>query len=565
MRRRSTPPDYSAYRAAAGAAGVVWSEEARSSSPCRVFVRLDTHTQRLSVDLPPQVSLATAEPWLQETSEALGGSAVRLYSYQDAQRTVVTLVSPVHSVHPFSRRATVDTRLLEARLRKLTPNPVLLYVRSSNAGITSVAPAPSARATYGGDTFLFYAALPSGSGALSVIYGYSARETAAVLLALGLWLLFPVVVLLALRAHLRRQEDLTPEARAAAFKRWGWGIRIAAVVGTFFTFAVLGTARAGGLPLGGTSGLPPAVPLWFWCSAVAKLITLPEPSDRPRLAAWSRWCSALWDLALMGLLVAVWLAPIRSWVAPLVLRSGLQAIPLLVATAVAALGAGLAFFGLYLLRRAPAAWAASRAPSPIPSDPEGLREAFRELTAQAASEEIPATPEIPSTIPRGAADFINALEETVRTLEPDQRAALTASSRLLLEGRPPRIHGPLLSIFVTGAALAGTGVAVWLVPVPLQWVVLAGGVGLSFAGSIFGSWIANKSDGSLRQRQEEADFKVAQVMDDPHRLVDALRRLEECERVLGFRTASGAAVTSIHQDRRERLERRLGDGCCPTA
>jgi hypothetical protein len=72
-----------------------------------------------------------------------------------------------------------------------------------------------------------------------------------------------------------------------------------------------------------------------------------------------------------------------------------------------------------------------------------------------------------------------------------------------------------------------------------------------------GLWATRQHLRRLEKRQEEADLLVAGAMNDPSRLVNALRRLKRVE-LDSFRGGSEIARFSTYRRRRERLERRLG-------
>ena len=152
-----------------------------------------------------------------------------------------------------------------------------------------------------------------------------------------------------------------------------------------------------------------------------------------------------------------------------------------------------------------------------------------------------------------AAEMLGALRE----LEPDQQAALTASAArasfemdLPANGTFPVLIGMVVLLIAGGAALC-------FIRGPFG-PVAAGVLVLVIILAPVGLWATRRPNlRRLEQQQEEADLLVAGAMDDPSRLVDALRKLERVE--LGsLGAASGLARFSTYGKRRERLERRLG-------
>ncbi|HTE17274.1 MAG TPA: hypothetical protein VK689_02705 [Armatimonadota bacterium] len=151
-----------------------------------------------------------------------------------------------------------------------------------------------------------------------------------------------------------------------------------------------------------------------------------------------------------------------------------------------------------------------------------------------------------------AAEMLRALRE----LEPDQQAALTASAARAsagIDARPsgtfPVVIGMVVLVIVGGAALC-------FIRGPF-WSVAAGALVLVLPLAPIGLWATRQHLRRLEKGQEEADLLVAGAMNDPSRLVDALRRLERVE-LDSFRGGSEIARFSTYRRRRERLERRLG-------
>jgi len=543
------------YQDAAAAAGFPWGEDSNNETVTHVYLRLERYRMTLSIGLPAPTPRARADAWLQSLADDLGWSRVRLYSYQDGRSIQVRARAPMQAqfVNPFQQRAALDLNLLQSRLKQIAPNPVLLGVRAVGATVTTVAPAPAARATHGGATYLFYSLPAAPPGQLAITYGYSTRQIVAVVMAILLWLLFPAAPLLAYRSHLLRQEDLPDDERQRAYERWQRGVRIAGVVGAFLTFLLLGSPALGvRTSTSSIGGLPLLFPLWWWYGAVIKMISLPGAPA----GLFPRWLSAGGEAVLALIMAAVFVVPPLPWIT--VAGGAANLIPLVAGSALAlAAVAGVIYTAVWVQKIPRRADNTALVTEDVPEDPEGLREALRKLTARAEAEGEEAPPTFPSGVPQFAMERTLALHAVTQSLDPDQRAALTASGILASRGEAAKAWAPLLGLICVVLPMVATGIAVWFVPSSMRMLTLLVGAGVMLAAGAVTAWRANATLKKLHLRQEEADVKVAGAMDEPVRLLDALRRIEECDRAHQVPGAETPSTPSVFSERRQRLARRL--------
>lgn len=544
------------YQAVATAAGISWGNRTANEPVQHVLLRLDYDRDTLTVELPTRVSRTTAETWLQDLVDRMGWSDVRLYSNQNAsQINVAARVRKQNSFSsPFRRRTNLDVALLRARLQTLTPNRMLICVRTLGATVTAVEPPPAARVTRNDETFLFYNNWSQTSPTLTVTYGLTPRQIAALVSSLALWLLFPSVVLRVYRSHLLQQPEMTDERRQRIYASWQRGVRIAGVAGASLTFAVLTYSRVVPRFLG--TGMLPVVPLWYWYGAMCKLISLPESAEencptQPRIPL----LSVAGDLSIAGLSAVFFLAP--ALMAPQALFRTLPIAPLVIGGggALVWVASGVMY---YRVKRQIGIAAAPAVLAPaIPHDPAAVRELLQRLTAEIAAEELLPPPAFPNSTPALAANYALAMYATMQALDVDQRAALKATNQLAMGGDPVRTQS-LWGLVWCGAPLAIGGIAAWFINGWGRWFVVLGGMALAAVLMGINGLHTGRSLKALRQRMEDGDVRVAQAMDDPARLLAALGQLAECERLHGVKSSTGARLTSMYEERRRRLARRLG-------
>lgn len=320
-------PPLGAYDAAASRAGVPeWGAIGQYPGLIRVLVRLSAERATLTFILPSEIPEARAAAWLQRLSDTLGWTRGDLYS--SPQPGMLLMRASVRDMVSPPRRgrsgATLDIQALERALRGLSDRPGLLAVRMSGAEVVSVSPQPWKRDRSGDDTFLFYRLSGDAGVPLSVEYGLPDRWLAAAASAYAIWLLFPYVALVAVRAVLAKGAGPDARTKVTLYRRWQRGITMAAVLGAFGSTFAVGVAKMAYIL--GSAG--PAVPSLLFLLPIcaltvgARLIGLPlEWAVWPsrRAIPWYRAASA--ELYLAGLLLVcgagvLWMTRAAAGVVP---------------------------------------------------------------------------------------------------------------------------------------------------------------------------------------------------------------------------------------------------------
>ena len=304
-------PPLGVYDAAASRAGVPeWGAIAQYPHVVRVLVRLQADRASLTFVLPADVPLARAEAWLQRLSDTLGWTSVDLYSSPQPgmllmRAAVRDMVSPPRRGRS---RATLDLPAIARGLRELSRRG-LLAVRMTGAEVVSVSPEPWKRDHHGDDTFLFYrlSDKTARNGApLRVEYGLPDRWLAAAASAYVIWLLFPYIALLAVRALLAKGAGPDPRAKVTLYRRWQRGVTMAAVLCAFGSSFAVGAGKMVYILGAAGPALPSLLFLLPICALTvgARVVGLPLewvvwPSRRE--LPWYRAASA--ELYLAGLLL----------------------------------------------------------------------------------------------------------------------------------------------------------------------------------------------------------------------------------------------------------------------
>jgi hypothetical protein len=553
--RPAAAPSTSDYEAAASTAGVKWDGNAGSEPTRQVLVRVEEKRITLSVDLPPRLPLAAAQAWTQGLADQLKWGEVRLYSYQNALQLRVTAWEEKRpfAVGPFQRRAVLDLAPLEARLRQFAPGRMLVCLRIRSGTVLSAEPAPTARATRGSDTYLFYSGQTTLPRTIVVTYGLTAKQGIGLLVALALWVLFPIAVLWIVRSHFVTQSTLPAEEAPWLYARWQRGVRIAGLAGTLLTFLVLYYSRV--VPAFFSPGFSLLVPLWWWYRAVEKLIVLPNGSDELGQAGVpDRWLSAAGDFVVAGLMALFILTP--YYASRETLTRATDLIPLLVGGGGALLLLGSTLLGYLALRMSGTSTEPAPSAGEMPDDPAVVRELLQKLAAEIAAEEAVPLPDLSTTNPSLAVRYALSAFAVTQALDVEQRAALRACDQLARRGKPVRTRS-LHSLVWSFCPLVVAGGVAYFVPGMLRFAVLLTGAGMTGVFTTTSRSGLSRALKSLPEEMEDADFRVASAMEEPSRLLDALSRLEECDRLHLPSAMAGSSEPSINGERRLRLRRRL--------
>jgi hypothetical protein len=277
-------PSTSEYSAAARSAGVAWVSDAENESRCHVLLGLDHDFVTLTVGLPARTDRVEAEAWLRQLDAGLGWRGARLYSYQDAHQLRIRIEGRLQTdeVFPFRRRAVLDLRPVYQRLQRLSPQPVLLGVQVTDATVKTVDTPPQAWARVGNADYLFYHSLTAPVALITLTYGLSLRQIAALLVVGLLGLLVPIGPLWAYRRYLVSPGGLSVDTHVRDYGRWQRGVRIAGLVGTYGAVILLGWQL---VPIFFVPSMPAVFLLWWWYGALERHFPLVlsecDPHSKP--------------------------------------------------------------------------------------------------------------------------------------------------------------------------------------------------------------------------------------------------------------------------------------------
>lgn len=558
---RATPSD--PYADAAVELGFPeWGKATSNEQVVHITARFDAERIRVVVLLPPTTSLATAEPWLQSLSDAMGWQDVALSS--NAQPESLLLRADVRKSVRRSGFGTSEARLdlarLTTELRKLTPKPALLGVRIVGAELQSASVPPVAGGRSEGNHYLFYRLNGANPPArpLTFVYGIPRRWLVAGATGLLLWLLFPVAALFAVLTYLLGLNDVEVKQRLALYRRWQRGVLVvptvvaigALILSRFSFLTYFGTAFAFAVPL--------AIVLPSTAFALAaRLIGMPlERAAWPQRAElpWYRIVSV--ELGISALILVM--VGGTSISMPALIRSGGGAgtgrffiLPMLVPLL---FGLGALVWGAVTTHR--------RKKGTLPNEveaPEELTATVRELTARLGCpiERVRLVTRRDGLLAGNVAvlgDLAVLGHEITETLEPDQVAALIAAAALAQpRTRTDRwIHwGLSVGLMLPALALLG-----WMALSP------SGGTNRSLLPVMvllgpFTIVTSMANQRRIQKRQEQADLQAAEALSAPHQFLQALRQLEELQVAAGGLDSTTARNAAVFQ-RRTRLERRLG-------
>jgi len=239
--RDPTQPVLSHYDTAARSAGYSgWGSVLQNDDRIHVLLFARMRDQRLTILLPASVPITDAERWFAGLSDALGWKKVELSSTPLPTGTLLfaRVRDPVEKLGLGRLRLRLSRDTLEQQLRKLTPLPVHLVVRTSAPEVAAVHPEPTHRSRLRNTRFLFYA--PSASNApasqgFGITYGVTDRWRLAFGSLLACWAALPTLVLFGVREQLRRDAHQTPKERFRAFQRWVKPVWLVTLIGAIVT------------------------------------------------------------------------------------------------------------------------------------------------------------------------------------------------------------------------------------------------------------------------------------------------------------------------------------------
>ncbi len=545
-----------------------WQTAERNETQVHVLFRLDGRSGVLTVALPPSVPRGRAERWLQTLVDERGWRDVDLYSSQQPGGLFLRASSrdAVRRQGSLRQEARLDLPRVRQRIAALTPLPVVLAVRLNGADLLVAEPEPAARGVSGGFTYLFYRVTPapaaSRGAALRVEYGLSSRWLAAIGSLFVLWVLFPFVALFAARESVRRRAGVSPRDRLSAYRRWQRGVLIGTLLGGSASFFLLGFTRVLYL----LTGIGPMLPAVLYLVPMAglmlgsRLIGLPlerEAWPQRKDLPWYRFAYGEIIGATVMLLMAAVLAGALGWAGSARGPAGFHpAVMVGVSLGIGGLVAAASLIGAWIQRRR-----RTHGTLAEPAAGDEITAAVAELTERLGCpvREVRLT----GPAPGGAAAALLVFGERAfvpgdlaAELPPGQVAALVAASAL----SHPRSRAERWA--------AGAGTAVAMLPLLLVVFIavrfLMGGARavsglfpLLILGSLVSSVAGTLIGRTVQKRQEEADFRVAEALESPRTLLDALRYVEELQAAsLGADPdpARSPALTT----RRRRLEKRLG-------
>lgn len=554
----SRPVRVEHYDAAAKQLGLAGWGAALDNEQCiHVMLRLDSDRATLGVGVPAAVTRARAEAWFRKLADAAqgapgwGGADLYLASHEGRFFLRAVRRGGQRWAGLGSSEAVIDLPLLRARLAELHPEPAWLAVRLVGADLSWVTPAPVASIRIDDDSYVFYR-LDSGARLARIGYGLPRRWVVAAVGSLLMWALLPLLLLWAAREQARRQVRLDAPARLDAYRRWEKGVRYLIPAGLIATVFLLGFGRfrllfGGSMPFVMLLFLP-----MYAVSTVARLVGLPlERAAFPERAAvpWYRMIGG--EIAGLVLICAMF------GVVPVVMagRAGalVPGIGLLFALPLLAVAAILAWSTLAWRRRL-----RGEAPGETAAAGE-VMEQVREITTRVGCRvERILVPERSRgathvEVREGVAVVPAALMEA---LQPDQVAAIVALQALLARQTP----GERALHWAT--ALAGLAPLLVLVPAGIR-----GGGGARSAFAMMAPVLllsmplmlvlATVSSRRRQQRHDEADRLIGDLLPEPRRYVEALEAMHRLQ-LAGLTSSTSAAVLRVHQQRMERLRRRLG-------
>jgi hypothetical protein len=550
------------FAPAAAALGVDdWGDQGNSETTTHVMLSATRDAATLWIALPPDTSEDRASAWLQSLSAQLHWPSPHLALYP-RDGTLLLKVESTHAPQALSgerSRLALDLPEFTRSLHQLSRHPILLAVRIPGATVYQQTPAPAVSGFRRGDRFLFYR-LPAGGGsALQVDYGVPPRWSAAVVLSLLLWLLFPLLPALFVRYYALSAAHLKPDERLRLFDRCQFGGRVVAAAGFVVTLSALSLERTRYFGFNPWIGIPAEfallLPYWPWCGGVIGLVRR-SLSQQITAAGLVVRNNPLLEFGSTVVLLGIVLGP-GLIVSQFGARAGLRSIPVITNVALVVLGLlMLAYFAPRMLRK-PQRILGIRFDK-LPNDPEELRALLR-LRIEEAAREAEATPLDPKlAAARKQAVAVSPVAQAVLALEPDQQVALSASYHLV-ERRFLALNRLQCNLFLV-PLVSMIGVSLWGIVHPLPGMA---GVVLPLSFSVImgsGKFIIQTVGRRITRHCSAADLHIAQALDQPHRFVDALCQLEHAERAAYAAAGMGSPTSTGFEERRLRLEQHLSLG-----
>ena len=530
-----------------------------------VMVRLDSERLRLVIGVPPDTPRDRAIQWLGELADEQGWQNASLSV--NPQSNALYLRADVNEVvhrNGLGESATgIPLYRIVARLPELTSVPILAGVRLSGSQLLSATPPPDLQSRVGSEDFLFYRPQTNRAAAaapLTVRYGIPQRWVAAAVVGFVIWLFFPLIVLFGARHYLSGLDQVEPRQRLVMYRRWQTVIAfVPALVAVGVVFATKGSFL---LFFG--RFIPVLIPFvmmisLFGVGFAARLVGLPLERaawpDRPRLP-WYR--AAQTELIMVAVFSVMMLG---VGLTTIVSASGGLRLPWGRGT----LDSRVFFVLPFLFATGAIAWAMilnfRRKRGILPNEPpapEPLATAVRELTHRL---ECPINDlrigKRRDGLMAGAIVVLNDIAvvggEIPELVEPDQLAALVAAMALTMPRtrKDKWITNGLTALILVPAAFI-LGALVWSPP------GRSGSFPLFLIGQPFifiGSMLAARRQ---QNRQQQADLRAAESLEDPLRFLQALRNLEEAQLSASGIDPSAAARRLPMTQRRLRLERKLG-------
>lgn len=549
-----------------------WGKTPGEGKVVHVMIRPSARNIRVGISVPASVPPAQAEAWLQELSDAMGWTDVKLSSWRESAGTLLRaeIEKGPRSVGLGQQQFRLDIPRLRRLLARLTRFPLVLAV-SARAQELQLSDGPAARVTWRQNRYAFFAP-GSPTIPLQLTYGMGRRWQVALVCAWLAWALFPTLVFYVVRELQLRATNRTPKERWDAYRRWlkpVWITTLAGMVLTPFMLSLQGIVflLAPLISVGGGMIFPTFMILSSWVVTPQSLLGYPlarEVSERQREQRFSDLLrKQLIFFVLMNALAPLIFA-IPGWIHVLPWGNSTDPAPLW-----AKLALGFMFLSLPALLLGNWLSAERRWRLRANGLPRGeslaspeLVEQVRDLTTRLTTPvgRVILVPKGDMERVRGAVvhgEMATILESLVGKLEAEPLAGVIAAERLGAgQGWRAQLPGAV------GIALACLGLG------SIAWMIL-GASSSTFtpsSGQLLPAFIClplsavpfQFDQRQRRQRQERADLLVAVALTEPSVFLKALRALELLRMEAGNMDPELIPVPPMFTERRRRLERKLG-------